>query len=348
MKKLITIIILFVSICINSFSAEAIYIKSSYQSNKTDTDIRILAENLAFLKILNSEKNSNEKDFIQTKINNAISIINNYQNKINDNNLSSVKKHLNNDDALIVEYIKANKNNLVTNIDKLTLSDNIANFYKEFLAELTRLYKLKNKYPSEIAKIDDNELLGIEMNKHNVYLTFDDGPSKYTGGKIDILNKYNISADFFVVGKNVDLYKDEFTKLVNSNNLIGYHSDSHSNLIKLDKEKQYEEIVSSKKLIEKNYGIKIEYFRAPYGSRNDISTELIASAYKKHILWNIDSQDWQKDFTEDIMYERVVRLVHLYDGGIVLFHDNNSKTQDVLEKVIISLQNSGFNFKSEY
>jgi len=50
MKKLTTIIILFVSICINSFSAEAIYIKSSYQSNKTDTDIRILAENLAFFK----------------------------------------------------------------------------------------------------------------------------------------------------------------------------------------------------------------------------------------------------------------------------------------------------------
>lgn len=348
MKKLITIIILLFSICINNFSAEAIYLKSSYQPNKTDTDIRILAENLAFLKILNSGKNSNEKDFIQTKINNAINIINNYQNKISDNNLDSVKKHLNNDDALIVEYIKANKNNLVANIDKLTLSDNITGFYKEFLTELTRLYKLKNKYPSEIDKINDNELLGFETNKHNVYLTFDDGPSKYTGGKIDILNKYNISADFFVVGKNVDLYKDDFIKLVNSNNLIGYHSNSHSNLIKLDKEKQYEEIVSSKKLIEKNYGIKMDYFRAPYGSRNNISTELISSAYKKHILWNIDSQDWQKDFTEDIMYERVVRLVHLYDGGIVLFHDNNPKTQDVLEKVIISLQNSGFNFKSEY
>lgn len=347
MKKLTAIIILLFYICINSFSTEAIYLKSSYQSNKIDSDIRILAENLAFLKILNLEKNSSEKEFIQTKINSSVNIINNYQNKISDNNLENVKKHLNNDDALILEYIKTNKDNLVANIDKLILSDNIANFYKEFLDELARLYKLKTKYPSEIAKINDNELLGFEMNKHNVYLTFDDGPSKYTGGKIDILNKYNISADFFVVGKNVDLYKDDFIKLVNSNNLIGYHTNSHSNLIKLDKEKQYEEIVSSKKLIEKNYGIKIEYFRAPYGSRDNISTELINSAYKKHILWNIDSQDWQKDFTEDIMYERVIRLVHLYDGGIVLFHDNNSKTQGVLEKIIISLQNSGFNFKSE-
>ena len=144
------------------------------------------------------------------------------------------------------------------------------------------------------------------------------------------------------------MHKDNFIKLVNSNNLIGYHSNSHSNLIKLDKEKQYEEIVSSKKLIEKNYDIKIDYFRAPYGSRNNISTELINSAYKKHILWNIDSLDWQKDFTEDIIYERVIRLVHLYDGGIVLFHDNHLKTQNILEKVIISLQDSGFIFKSKF
>ncbi|MBN2837537.1 MAG: hypothetical protein JXM74_02145, partial [Fusobacteriaceae bacterium] len=113
MKKLIIIFILFTCVCINIFSTEAVYAKSNYLPNKTDTNIRILAENLAFLKILNLEKNSSEKEFIQTKINSSVNIINNYQNKISDNNLENVKKHLNNDDALILEYIKTNKDNLV-------------------------------------------------------------------------------------------------------------------------------------------------------------------------------------------------------------------------------------------
>ena len=32
-----------------------------------------------------------------------------------------------------------------------------------------------------------------------VYLTFDDGPSKYTGELLDVLAKYNVKATFFVV-----------------------------------------------------------------------------------------------------------------------------------------------------
>lgn len=344
MKKLIIIFIFFTCVCINIFSTEAVYAKSNYLPNKTDTNIRILAENLAFLKILNSEKNSKQKEFIQTKIDSSEKIIKSYQDKISDSDLNNIKKHLKNDEIITIDYIQNNKNNLIENIGKLNLPKSISEFYKGFLAELTRLYELKEKYPSEIAKIDENEILGFELGKHIVYLTFDDGPSNYTGKKVDILNKYNISADFFVVGKNIELFKKDFMQLVKSNNEIGYHSYSHSNLIKLNKNKQYEEIVSSKNLIEEKYGIRIDYFRAPYASRNSISTELINSEYKKHILWNIDSQDWQSTFTEDIIYERVIRLVHLYDGGIVLFHDNNLKTQNVLEKIIVNLKDSGFNF----
>lgn len=43
--------ILLLCICTNIFSAGAIYLKSNHQSNKTNTDIRILAENLALINL---------------------------------------------------------------------------------------------------------------------------------------------------------------------------------------------------------------------------------------------------------------------------------------------------------
>ncbi|MFR3994066.1 MAG: polysaccharide deacetylase family protein, partial [Turicibacter sp.] len=38
-----------------------------------------------------------------------------------------------------------------------------------------------------------------------VYLTFDDGPSKYTLDLLNLLDKEDISAIFFVIGENIDL-----------------------------------------------------------------------------------------------------------------------------------------------
>ncbi|MBB6023791.1 hypothetical protein HNR77_004893 [Paenibacillus sp. JGP012] len=40
------------------------------------------------------------------------------------------------------------------------------------------------------------------------YITFDDGPSKYTGQLLDIMNQYDAKATFFMVGENLDYYSE--------------------------------------------------------------------------------------------------------------------------------------------
>ena len=37
-----------------------------------------------------------------------------------------------------------------------------------------------------------------------IYLTFDDGPGKYTQGLLDVLDKYNVKATFFVTNTHPD------------------------------------------------------------------------------------------------------------------------------------------------
>ena len=59
-----------------------------------------------------------------------------------------------------------------------------------------------------------------------IFLTFDDGPSNATTGRLlDILKKYNVKATFFVTGNGSDdLIKREY----NEGHSIGLHTYSHS------------------------------------------------------------------------------------------------------------------------
>lgn len=59
-----------------------------------------------------------------------------------------------------------------------------------------------------------------------VYLTFDDGPGPYTEELLDILNKYNVKATFFVVGCSEHL--DLLPRIAAEGHTIAAHSYSHN------------------------------------------------------------------------------------------------------------------------
>ena len=60
------------------------------------------------------------------------------------------------------------------------------------------------------------------------YLTFDDGPSKNTDKILEILDKYNIKATFFVVGPSYTL-KDNYLKtIISKGHEIAIHSYTHN------------------------------------------------------------------------------------------------------------------------
>ena len=62
-----------------------------------------------------------------------------------------------------------------------------------------------------------------------IALTFDDGPHpKRTKKIIDVLNKYGVTATFFVVGVNVKNYGSGMKEIIENGFEIGNHTFSHS------------------------------------------------------------------------------------------------------------------------
>ena len=68
----------------------------------------------------------------------------------------------------------------------------------------------------------------MDKNVKAVYLTFDDGPiPEITPWVLDLLDKYNIKATFFLVGDNVRKHPEEFKMIVERGHRVGNHTFNH-------------------------------------------------------------------------------------------------------------------------
>ncbi|HLD54427.1 MAG TPA: glycosyltransferase [Sediminibacterium sp.] len=188
-------------------------------------------------------------------------------------------------------------------------------------------------------------------------LTFDDGPHPvYTRQILDILDRYNVVANFFIVGieaeKNIPLVK----RIYNSGHEISNHTFTHPNMATVSKQRAYLEMDATKLLIEAITGRSTIMFRAPFNadSRPETMEELVPVALSREknyltIGENIDPLDWQidedKNFNGDSIFNRVVRMKDR--GNIILLHDaggDRSATVDALPKIIEYFHKQGYKF----
>ena len=68
-------------------------------------------------------------------------------------------------------------------------------------------------------------------NKHNekvIALTFDDGPHrKYTPEILDLLNKYDAKATFFILGANAEKNPDVLVRMYEDGHELANHTYTH-------------------------------------------------------------------------------------------------------------------------
>lgn len=169
-----------------------------------------------------------------------------------------------------------------------------------------------------------------------VALTFDDGPSNYTDEILDVLEKYNVTATFFVVGTNLNTkYNNTMARLIKLGNEVGIHGYSHKEFTKIKQSKVVEEIEYTNKLL-KGFNIEAKYIRPPYGSINNKLKKIIEYPI---ILWNVDTLDWKyKDALK--IYNNSIDDIH--DGSIILMHDHYLSSVKALELIIPKLQEDGY------
>ena len=283
-------------------------------------------DNIINKKIIKDNIDINYPYFKNNNINNYII------NFINDNII------INSNEKLIIDYDYNSLDNILI-FYKTKIDNNIINSkITTFKVKKNLLIKINNL--KEVNDYDFYNNKYIDSNTKLVAFTFDDGPNYNTSKIIDVLNKYNVTATFFVMGKNISGNEKVIKKMLNSNMEIANHTYNHLLLTKYDKEKIKEEILKTNELI---FDITNSYptlLRPSYGSFNKKIKEV---SNMPIIIWNIDTLDWKYKNSNKIA-DNILSKVK--DGDIILMHDIYKSTLNSLDIVIPKLLDRGYQIVS--
>ena len=208
-----------------------------------------------------------------------------------------------------------------------------------------------NQEPEESMKVFAQEEADVleETKTTKVYLTFDDGPSGNTEAILDILARYHVQGTFFVVGKEGEVYRPLYRRIVEEGHTIGMHSYSHKyNEIYASVDAYAEDLSKLQEYIYETTGTWSRICRFPGGSSNTVSKvdmeELIDYLNEQDIDyfdWNVSSLDatGRKLSVEEIA-GNVLNDIEKHSTAVVLMHDADDKTTTVeaLPIIIEALQ----------
>ena len=130
-----------------------------------------------------------------------------------------------------------------------------------------------------------------------VYLTFDDGPSKYTDDILDILAEYDVKATFFVNGR--EGFDAEYMRITLEGHSIGMHSYSHVyDMVYADLDSFAEDLHDIQQLIRDITGQDCKLYRFPGGSSNAVHHMPMAECIEyldakgiRYFDWNVSGGD---------------------------------------------------------
>ncbi|MET3804252.1 peptidoglycan/xylan/chitin deacetylase (PgdA/CDA1 family) [Nakamurella sp. UYEF19] len=180
-----------------------------------------------------------------------------------------------------------------------------------------------------------------------VSLTFDDGPSQYTGQVLDVLARYGIKATFCQIGEQVGDFPAIEKRIAKEGHTVCNHTWNHDEALPSRSAPVIDvEITRTQQAIHAFTGLTPRYYRAPGGNWGRTATLKgeLAKYRTIPLAWADDSLDWTTPGVTTIV-KNVVSTVT--PGAIILMHDgggNRTQTLAALPKIITALRAAGYTF----
>lgn len=179
--------------------------------------------------------------------------------------------------------------------------------------------------------------------RREIALTFDDGPSPYTGAILRILRRKHAAGTFFVVGTQLNRFTPQLRDELQHPFPVGDHTESHAWLVRLSGSGQTREIGEAAERIQDAGGEFPRLFRPPYGAFNATTLRVMRHLHMLLVLWSVDPGDWRRPGVGAIV-SNVLRNAR--SGAIVIMHDGGGlrdQTVKALPAIIDGLRRRHFN-----
>lgn len=182
-----------------------------------------------------------------------------------------------------------------------------------------------------------------QLSATNLLVTFDDGPHPTCTPQIlDILKQFQAKAIFFCIGKNIAAYPELVKQIVAEGHIVANHSYNHSNMIGMySTSKVSAEIEQTEQAIIACVGSSLKLYRPPFGVTNPNIAKAVKALHMQAIGWNVRSFDTVSTNKMEVL-NRITP--NLKNGDIILFHDTNSATTEILADFLLCATDKGFTF----
>lgn len=195
-----------------------------------------------------------------------------------------------------------------------------------------------------------------------VYLTFDDGPSKYTPGILATLKKNGVKATFFVVyNKDADYYR----QIVAAGSTIALHTYTHDyKTIYSSDQAFFSDLQKISDYVKSITGVESKIVRFAGGASNTISrrysvgimtrlTKELTQKDYRYFDWNAQCQDAvTKNMTPQQVLANVKSESQLRGADkpfvVLLLHNGSTEktTGDALQSIIDYYRSRGYEFRA--
>lgn len=174
-----------------------------------------------------------------------------------------------------------------------------------------------------------------------IALTFDDGPDQLTHEYLDLLDRLDVKATFFVVGTLVEKSRAALRETVARGHEVAGHGFFHNPFPDLSGPEIASELLLTQDLLPPSFS-KRPIVRPPRGSvslRSVLNTMTVGFTT---VIWSVDSDDCRTH--DPRVVEDRLAPANIRPGDIVLLHEGQAWTLQALPTVIGRLRDAGFQF----
>lgn len=173
-----------------------------------------------------------------------------------------------------------------------------------------------------------------------VYLTFDDGPiPEATPIILEILDRYDVKATFFMVGENVRKYPSLKEEVEKRGHRIGNHTYNHVGGFQVTSREYLWNAHLADRLL------RTHLFRPPKGWMRPSQYLRLRKKFTI-IMWDVVTRDYSRLLNADQVYHNVRHYTR--NGSIITFHDSLKSIDKLRVALPLSvkwLKEQGYEFR---
>ena len=180
-----------------------------------------------------------------------------------------------------------------------------------------------------------------------LYLTFDAGYENGCTAKIlDILQKHQVPAAFFLVGNYIEKNADLVRRMVEEGHIVANHTMHHPNMSQLsDKASFSKELTDLENLYKETTGQQMpKYYRPPQGIYSEENLQMAQELGYKTVFWSLAYVDWNNDSqpTREQAMSKLIPRTH--DGAVILLHSTSRTNGEILDELLTRWKDMGYRF----